>query len=111
MAHVAQIVVVHQDHFHRSLLFHDGAQFLDVHLETAVTHETAYRTLRSAEGGTNGSRHTIAHGSQSTAGADATLVMIFEITSGEELVLTNIRHQNRVIGSLLGNGVDHLAHE
>ncbi len=64
LAHIAQIVVVQQNHLYRCLLLHDGAEFLDVHLETAVAEETADGAVGSSEGGTDGCRKAEAHGSE-----------------------------------------------
>ena len=91
-------------------MLHDGTQFLDTHLETTVAHETANGTV-GGKGGSNSSGQAITHGTQTSTGTDATLLVIFEITGGKQLVLSNIRHEHSTFRSLLGNSIDHLAHQ
>ena len=61
LTNIAQEVIVQQNHLHRSLLFHDGTQFLQVHLQAAVSHEYAYRAVRTSKSGTDSCRKAEAH--------------------------------------------------
>ena len=104
-------MVVHHNHLHWALLFHDGAEFLDTHLEATVAHEAADRTLRSSKRGSDGCRHAVAHRSQTTAGTNTTMVVVLEITGSEKLVLTHIGNKNRIIWTQFGHDIHDLSHQ
>ena len=103
-------MVVHQDHLHRRLLLHDGAEFLDAHLEATVAHEAADGAAGSAEGGTDGSGHAVAHRTETTAGADTALVVVFEVARRKQLVLADVSHEDGIVGTLLRHHVNDLTH-
>ena len=103
-------MVVHDDHLHGCLLLHNGAELFDTHLETAVAHKTTDGALRGCEGGADGGGHTVAHRAETTAGADAALVVILEVTRRKELILTNICHEDSIVRSLNGHRVNDLTH-
>ena len=73
-------MIIHHNHFYRFLLLHNGAQLLNIHLESAIAHKAAYRTVRIGKGGADGCRQTVAHGSQTTAGTQTALMVILKVT-------------------------------
>ena len=104
-------MVVHQDHLHWCLLFHDGTKLLNTHLETAIAHKAADCTVRCSKGGTDGCWHTIAHRAKPTAGADTAFFEIFEITGCKQLILTNIRHKHGIAFGGFCYCIHHLSHQ
>ena len=91
-------------------MFHNGTQLLNTHLETTIAHKAAHHAMRVSKGSTDGSRQTVTHGTQTTTGTQTTFVVILEVTSCKQLVLTNIRYQNRIIRRQLCYHIHHLAH-
>ena len=110
MTNIAQEVIVQQNHLHRSLLFHDGTQFLQVHLQAAVSHEYAYRAVRTSKSGTDSCRKAEAHSTQATGSNNATFLAVFEITGGHHLILADISHQYRPVMGSLTHSTHHLTH-
>ena len=111
LAHIAQIVVVQENHLHGALLLHDGTQFLNGHLETTITAEHAHRTLGSAECGTYGGWYAKAHCTATTACNYATGMGVLEITATEQLVLTHIGDHNGLVVCGLAHTAHYLTHE
>ena len=111
LAHVAQIVVVQENHLHGALLLHDGTQFLNGHLETAIAAEHAHGTFGRSEGGTYGGRYAKAHCAATTAGYYATGMCVLEVAASEELVLANVGHHDGLVVGCLADTTHHLAHE
>ena len=81
LAHVAEVVVVHHDHLHRALVFHDGAKLLYAHLESAVAGEHAHCAFWGAKGGTDGGWQSEAHGAESAAGHYRAFLVVFEVSA------------------------------
>ena len=111
LAHVAQIVVVHQYHLDRCLLLHDGAKFLNTHLETAVACEEADSAVGSTECSTYGCRKSESHCAESATCHYTQLALVLEVAAREHLVLTYIIHQYCLAIGGLSHGIHYLAHE
>ena len=107
---ITQVIVVHQYHLYRCLLFHNGSQFLQVHLQATITHKHTNGTVRTTEGSTDGSRNTESHGTQSTGSDDTTVLGILKVTGSHHLVLTHIGNQYRFMTSRFADCTYHLTH-
>ena len=111
LAHVAQIVVVHQYHLDRCLLLHDGAKLLNAHLETAVACEETDSAVGSTECSTYGCRKSESHCAESATCHYTQLALVLEVAAREHLVLTYIIHQYCLAIGGLSHGIHYLAHE
>ena len=49
LTYVSEIIIVQADNLHRSLLLHNRTQFLNIHLQSAISHKYAYGTFRCSE--------------------------------------------------------------
>ena len=110
MTYIAQIVVIEQNHFHRRFLLHNSSQLLQIHLQTAVAHKYAYRTVGNGKRRSYGSRKSKSHRSQPPRCNDAAIAGIPEITRRHHLVLPHIGNQNRFIASGIAHGTYHFSH-
>ena len=81
MSYVAEIVVVEEDYLHGSLLLHDGTKLLYAHLERSVASEEADGAVGCAEGGSNGSRQSEAHGAESATCHYTQLALVLEVAA------------------------------
>ena len=110
LAHVAEVVVVEQHNLHGRLLFHDGAQLLDGHLQSAVAEEEADRAVGRAEGGADGCRQAVAHGAHAARGDHAAALREAEVARCHHLVLAHVGHHHRLVACELGHAADDFAH-
>ena len=110
MAHHAEEVVVEQDDLHVQPLLHDGAEFLDRHLQSAVADEEADGAIRCAELGADGGRQAEAHRAQSAGGDDAARLGVLEVAYAYHLVLSHVGHEHRVMVRGFGDAPHHFAH-
>ena len=90
LAYVAKEVVVEQNHLYRDVVLHDGAELLDDHLQSAVAHEAAHRSVRCSVCSSHGGRDAVAHSAQAAGRSDAAALMVLEVTCRHKLVLTDI---------------------
>src|SRR5574344_2510868 len=111
LAYVAKIVVVKKDDFYRSLLFHYGAEFLYVHLQTTVTAEYAYRAVWSSECRSYCCWQSVPHRAQSAAGYYAASLFVAEIAASHHLVLTYVGNQYGVVIGSFAYSVYYFAHK
>ena len=111
LTYIAKIIVVQENHLHRCLLLHNCTQFLDIHLETAITEETADGSVWSTKGSTDSCRKTEAHGTKSTTGNNTQFLGKLEIAATDHLVLTYVVHENSLIMGSFRHHIGHLAHQ
>ncbi|CDD18300.1 unknown [Prevotella sp. CAG:732] len=111
LAHIAEVVVVQENHLDWCLLLHDGTQLLDVHLETAISEEATDSSVWRTESGTDGSRKSEAHGSETTTGHNGEFLGKLEVTATDHLVLTDIVDENSLIMSNFRHHIGHLTHQ
>ncbi|MCO5803178.1 hypothetical protein CS033_03373 [Phocaeicola vulgatus] len=110
LTNITQIVIVQQNNLYRRFLLHDSSQFLNIHLQTAITHKYAYSTIRATESSAYSSGKTESHCSQSTRSYNAAVLTVFKITSSHHLVLSHICHQYGLIIRSLTHRTHHFTH-
>ena len=110
MAHVAEIIVIQADNLYRSFLFHDRTQFLNVHLQSAVTHKYTYSAVGTAESSSDSCRKAKTHRAESTRSNDTTFPGIFKVAGRDHLILTYICHQYGFVTGRFAYRTHHFAH-
>src|SRR5574344_525558 len=111
LAHIAKVIVVEQHNLDRCALLHDGAEFLDGHLQTAIAHKEADCTVGSTKGCSDGSRESEAHSAKTAGSNDRAWLGELEVAAGHQLVLPHICHHNASVLSGFADLADDLTHE
>ena len=81
LAHISEVIIVHEDYLHRTLVFHYRTKFLDIHLESTITCKHAHCAVGGSEGGSHCCRQSESHCSESTTSYYRALLVVFEIAA------------------------------
>ena len=110
MAHIAEEVVIENYHLDSYTILHDGAEFLNGHLEAAVATEQADLAVGSGDLGAYGGREAEAHSSEAARGDETARPGKSEIAGRHHLVLTYIGDCHGFAARSLADTGDHLSH-
>ena len=110
MPYHSEEIIVQEDDFDGSFILPDRAQFLQGHLEAAVTNYSHNCFIRFATLCTKGSRQSESHGPESPAGNNTPAVLELEVAVGDHLVLSNICDQDSLPLGFLSDHPDHFSH-
>src|SRR6266699_3962237 len=105
LAYHAQVTVVHDGYFDGDAILLQGSQFLDVHLDAAITGNDPDGSPGQAHLDTHGSRQGETHRAQA-AGGDVAIAARPEIVAGRpHLVLSNIGDDDSLATGFCADGV------
>ena len=107
LPHHAEVRVVQDRDLHRDLLGGRGHQLLRGHLEAAVAVDGPHRLLRAADLGADRRGHREAHRAETTRVDPRVRVLEAPVLARPHLVLAHARRQDRVVGRVLAQLLDH----